>query len=57
MNAALLNLNSALDELLARVRPVLVVVRNGHWGAGAGLLVGDGLVLTNNHVVARGRGF
>ena len=55
MNAALLNLNSALDDLLAHVRPTLVVVRNGHWGAGAGLLVGDGLVLTNNHVVARGR--
>jgi serine protease Do len=57
MKAALLNLNSALDDLLARVRPALVVVRNGHAGAGAGLLVGDGLVLTNNHVVARGRGF
>jgi serine protease Do len=57
MNAALFNLNTALDDLLARVRPALVVVRNRHWGAGAGLLVGDGLVLTNYHVVARGRGF
>jgi serine protease Do len=57
MNASLLNINSAMDELLARVRPVMVVIRNGHWGAGAGVLVGNGLVLTNNHVVARGRRF
>jgi len=57
MNAALFNLSSALDELLARVRPALVVVRNGHSGAGAGLLVGNGLVLTNNHVVAHGHRF
>jgi serine protease Do len=57
MNASLLNINSAFDELLARVRPTLVVVSNGHRGAGAGLLVGDGLVLTNNHVVSHGRSF
>lgn len=54
MKASLFNIQSALDELIARVRPTLVVVRNGHWGAGAGLLVGNGLVLTNNHVVMRG---
>jgi serine protease Do len=47
-------MDSALDELLERVRPLLAVVRDGRRGAGAGLLVGDGLVLTNAHVV-RGR--
>ncbi len=50
-------LNTALDELLARVRPVLTVVHNGRRGAGAGVLAGDGLVLTSHHVVARGRSF
>jgi serine protease Do len=53
MNLSVL-MNSALDELLERVRPLLAVVRDGRRGAGAGLLVGDGLVLTNAHVV-RGR--
>jgi serine protease Do len=47
-------LNSALDELLARVRPLLAVVQDGRRGAGAGVLAGGGLVLTNAHVV-RGR--
>jgi serine protease Do len=47
-------LNASLVELLARIRPVLVVVHNGRRGAGAGVFVGDGLVLTNNHVIARG---
>jgi len=50
-------LNTALDDLLARVRPVLAIVHNGRRGAGAGVLVGEGLVLTSNHVVARGRSF
>lgn len=50
-------LNTALDDLLARVRPALAVVHNGHRGAGAGVLVGEGLVLTSYHVVARGRSF
>jgi serine protease Do len=50
-------LNTALDDLLARVRPVLAVVHNGRRGAGAGVLVGDGLVLTSHHVVAHGRSF
>jgi len=54
MNATAL-LNSALDELMTRVRPVLALVRNGRWGAGAGVLAGDGLVLTNLHVVGRAR--
>ena len=50
-------LGPALDELLARVRPALAVVQVGRRGAGAGVLAGDGLVLTSNHVVARGRSF
>ena len=54
MNSSSL-LNSALDELLTRVHPVLAIVQTGRHGAGAGVLAGDGLVLTNHHVVARGR--
>ena len=50
-------LNAALDELLARVRPMLAIVHNGRRGAGAGVLAGNGLVLTSHHVVARGRSF
>jgi len=50
-------LNSSLDELLARVRPFLAIVHNGRHGAGAGVLAGDGLVLTSHHVLARGRSF
>jgi len=49
------SLNTALDELLERIRPSLVVVYNRRRGAGAGLLVGEGLVLTNRHVVGRAR--
>jgi serine protease Do len=48
-------LNTALEELLMRIRPLLVVVRSGRRGAGAGVLAGDGLVLTNLHVVFRAR--
>ena len=48
-------LNAALDELLERVRPVLALVSNGRRGAGAGVLAGDGLVVTNLHVVGRAR--
>jgi len=48
-------LNAALDELLGRVRPLLALVSNGRRGAGAGVLAGDGLVLTNQHVVGRAR--
>jgi serine protease Do len=48
-------LNAALDELLERIRPVLALVSNGRHGAGAGVLAGDGLVLTNLHVVGRAR--
>lgn len=45
---------SALDELMTRIHGVLVVVSNGHRGAGAGIFAGDGLVLTNNHVAGNG---
>jgi serine protease Do len=41
--------------MLERVRKSLVQVRNGHMGAGAGILWdGDGWVLTNNHVIGHG---
>lgn len=50
-------LDASLDELLARIRPILAVVHNGRRGAGGGVIAGDGLVLTNNHVIARGRSF
>jgi serine protease Do len=46
-------INAALEELFECVRPVLALVKNGRRGAGAGVLVGDGLVLTNLHVVSR----
>ena len=55
--SSLLTINSALDELLARVRPALAIVHNGRRGAGAGVIVGEGLVLTSHHVVAHGRSF
>jgi serine protease Do len=48
-------LNAALEELLGRIRPALAVVVNKRRGAGAGILVGNGLVLTNAHVAGRGR--
>lgn len=46
-------INTALEELFERVRPLLALIRNGRWGAGAGVLAGEGLVLTNMHVVGR----
>ena len=48
-------LTAALDELLGRIRPVLAVVMDKRRGAGAGILVGNGLVLTNAHVAGSGR--
>jgi serine protease Do len=45
---------NALDDLMKRIQGVLVIVTNGHQGAGAGVLAGDGLVLTNNHVAGNG---
>lgn len=44
----------AIDELVKRVMPSLVVVRGHRSGAGAGIVWNaDGLILTNNHVVGR----
>ena len=48
-------IESALDDLLSRIRGVLVVISDRHRGAGAGVLVDEGLVLTNNHVAGSGR--
>jgi serine protease Do len=48
-------LASETERMLERVRKSLVQVRNGHMGAGAGILWdGDGWVLTNNHVIGDG---
>src|SRR5512140_3439165 len=44
-------MNLALVDLLERVQPVVAVVGNPRGGAGAGILLGDGMVLTNHHVV------
>ena len=46
-------LTGAIEEMLERVRPFLTLVRQKRRGAGAGVLVGNGLVLTNLHVVGR----
>ena len=43
-------LTDSFSELIARVQKSLVMVQNGHHGAGAGVVWGKGLILTNNHV-------
>jgi len=49
-------LSSALDELVERVLPGLVVVRGRRSGVGAGIIFrADGLILTNNHVAGHRR--
>lgn len=55
MNVSAL-LASALEELLAKIRPIMVVIRDGWQGTGAGVLAGNGLVLTNAHVARRDHG-
>jgi serine protease Do len=48
--------SSALAEMVEEARRGVVEVRSGGRGSGAGVTwPGEGLVLTNNHVVARGR--
>ncbi len=47
-------LQDALAQLLARIQPALTVVRDGQRGAGAGISLGNGRVLTNLHVVRGG---
>lgn len=46
---------SALDELVEILRQFMVVIYSGRHGAGAGILVDEGLVLTNAHVVHHNR--
>jgi serine protease Do len=49
-------LAEAASEVVLRVQRSLVVLHNGRHGIGAGVIWSrDGLVLTNNHVVANGR--
>lgn len=49
-------LTAATTELLQRVQRSLVILHNGRHGVGAGIIWRqNGLVITNNHVVARGR--
>ncbi|MBA3952540.1 MAG: trypsin-like peptidase domain-containing protein [Rubrobacter sp.] len=48
--------SSAGAEMVEEARRSVVEVRSGSRGSGAGVIwPGDGLVLTNNHVVTRGR--
>jgi len=43
----------AMDELLARILPVMVILFNRQRGAGAGIIIGSGQILTNAHVTGR----
>lgn len=50
------NIATALSAVAQRVQRSLVVVHNGRYGAGAGVVWRlGGYIVTNNHVVARGR--
>jgi serine protease Do len=46
-------LADSFSDLIVRIRRSLVMVQNGHQGAGAGVVWGEGLILTNNHVAIR----
>ncbi len=50
------SLSDALSEVNQRVQRSLVIVRNGHRGAGAGVVWRPGgYIITNNHVIGRGK--
>jgi len=54
MNNLLQQLNDDLTANVEKARRSLVEIRNGHGGAGAGIVVrADGLVITNAHVIGR----
>lgn len=56
MNALPLALTDEMTAMVARVQRSLVVMHNGRFGIGAGIIWDrDGLVLTNRHVVTAGR--
>ena len=51
-------ITQAFEEVIGGVRRSLVVVQNGHQGAGAGVVwQAGGLIVTNHHVIARGKDF
>ena len=50
-------LTSSIEYTMRQVRQSLVQVRNGHAGAGAGIILSpEGRILTNNHVLGNSRG-